>query len=277
MPITTVTLGVSSAVIEGFDSPSDTNNKNGNIMFSRKKSSTNKIEFLTRHHRLEGFSGPRPSSKVLPSWLKGLSKFVDSSNFTGMTVKSCMPFLDAMTSGYVITAATDMTLRGWTEGKEKHWQATWNVPMEVERPEFVTSHDVPQMGNEPAIKSGSLPLKMRNFFCIKTPEGYSSLIVPVLNNQQLPMMGITFLSAVVDTDTYNNEINFPFLFSNFTGEDLFIEKGTPLVQVIPFKRENWEMEKSGVDGDYYASKDLLLGSRIVDSYRKIFHKKKTYL
>jgi hypothetical protein len=246
-------------------------------MFNRKKSKTNKIEFVTMQHRLKGFSGPKPSSKVLPSWLKELSKFLDVEDFTGRSVKSCVPFLDAMTSGYVITAATDMTLKGWEEGKEKFWQATWNVPENIEQPDFVTPHNVNQMGDEPAVKSGSLPLKMRNFFCIKTPKGYSSLIVPVLNNQQLPMVGITFLSAVVDTDTYNSEIALPFLFSNFTGEQLLIEKGTPLVQVIPFKRESWEMETSGVDLCYYYSNELLLRSRIVDSYRKVFHKKKTYI
>jgi hypothetical protein len=44
------------------------------------------------------------------------------------------------------------------------------------------------------------------------------------------------LAGVVDTDTYRAPIHFPFF---ATGKDglYTIEKGSPLVQVIPFKRD----------------------------------------
>ena len=62
--------------------------------------------------------------------------------------------------------------------------------------------------------------------------------------QQLGPRGITANSVhpgIVDTDTYAAEIHFPFF---ATAEDgiYTLEKGAPLVQVIPFRRENMAIE-----------------------------------
>ena len=43
-------------------------------------------------------------------------------------------------------------------------------------------------------------------------------------------------SGVVDTDTYQSLIHFPFVATAADGV-YTLEKGTPLVQVIPFRRE----------------------------------------
>jgi hypothetical protein len=46
------------------------------------------------------------------------------------------------------------------------------------------------------------------------------------------------LTGVVDTDAYPLVVLFPFMMKNtFEG---VIEKGTPVVQIIPFKREDWK-------------------------------------
>ena len=44
------------------------------------------------------------------------------------------------------------------------------------------------------------------------------------------------LSGVVDTDTYQSLINFPF-FATAADGVYALERGTPLVQVIPFRRD----------------------------------------
>jgi hypothetical protein len=50
------------------------------------------------------------------------------------------------------------------------------------------------------------------------------------------------LPAIVDTDKHPIMVNFPFfLKENFSG---VIPYGTPIVQVIPFKRENWKSKFS---------------------------------
>jgi hypothetical protein len=57
-----------------------------------------------------------------------------------------------------------------------------------------------------------------------------------------PDLPFYILPAIVDTDKHPLIINFPFFIKEgFTG---VIEFGTPMVQAIPFKRDNWESKTS---------------------------------
>jgi hypothetical protein len=61
------------------------------------------------------------------------------------------------------------------------------------------------------------------------------------------------------------------------GTNFVIPKGTPMMQVIPFKRENWESKilrgtQFERDKNY-----ILLSRRIHSAYIKMFRDKKTYL
>ena len=47
------------------------------------------------------------------------------------------------------------------------------------------------------------------------------------------------ISGIVDTDTYANVINFPFILKK-RNEQFLLKKGEAMVQVIPFKREKWK-------------------------------------
>jgi hypothetical protein len=83
------------------------------------------------------------------------------------------------------------------------------------------------------------------------------------------------LDGVVDTDTYYNNINFPFLWTGGDGE-FFIAKGTPLVQVIPFRRESHELEVSATDLDKRKSVISTLGTKLKNGYRdELWHGKKS--
>jgi hypothetical protein len=79
---------------------------------------------------------------------------------------------------------------------------------------------------------------------------------------------------VVDTETYYMNINFPFLWTGGDGE-FFIAKGTPLVQVIPFRREVQELEVSATDMDKRKFIHSTLGTKLKNGYRdEIWHGKK---
>ena len=77
-------------------------------------------------------------------------------------------------------------------------------------------------------------------FIIKTPPGYSSLFLPPMNNTD---DRFSIIPGIVDTDTYKLEVNFPIVFNGDKYESLktTIKRGTPYVQVIPFKRDSWTM------------------------------------
>ena len=77
-------------------------------------------------------------------------------------------------------------------------------------------------------------MKFLNYWLIKTPPDYSLLFVPPLNRIEKRFM---CYSGIVDYPYYQYEyINFPFFFTqnNFSG---IIEAGTPLMQVIPIRKD----------------------------------------
>ena len=47
----------------------------------------------------------------------------------------------------------------------------------------------------------------------------------------------SIIPGIVDTDTFNQEVNFPFVINGdkYSSLDTIIKKGTPCVQIIPFK------------------------------------------
>jgi hypothetical protein len=49
------------------------------------------------------------------------------------------------------------------------------------------------------------------------------------------------VAGIVDTDTYTSHIHFPFFATSKDGI-YTVEKGTPLVQVIPFRRSSTHIE-----------------------------------
>lgn len=143
------------------------------------------------------------------------------------TVKACMPALDAMTMGYIIPLPQDLSLAPEGDGKKG-----WIWPSDIFKQ--IDSHSPGQVSNLPIDSSvwDTNPLKFNNPWVIKTPPGYSTLFTHPFWRDDLPFR---CFPGVVDTDTYNfNSVNFPFLIrKDFYG---IISAGTPMIQVIPFKR-----------------------------------------
>ena len=81
-------------------------------------------------------------------------------------------------------------------------------------------------------------MKFHNPWTIRTPSGWSCLFVPPLNRPD-PIVDV--LSGVVHTDRYLAPVNFPFVAIAEDGVHT-LPKGTPLVQVIPFRRDDERLE-----------------------------------
>ncbi len=81
------------------------------------------------------------------------------------------------------------------------------------------------------------PCKFLNFWTIATPAGWSCLFVQPLNR---PNGVFEVVAGIVDTDTYRSPIHFPFFAIGDDGLHV-IEKGSPLIQVIPFRRDSAEI------------------------------------
>ena len=86
----------------------------------------------------------------------------------------------------------------------------------------------------------------------------------------------TIMPGIVDTDTFDHPVNFPFQM-NEKGFEGVIKAGTPMVQVIPFKRDEWEMQIGSQEELIQQVKVTnKLRSVFFDSYKRQYRQVKEY-
>jgi hypothetical protein len=184
------------------------------------------IDFVCSPEDKGVIAEPVAAKTVLPDWFRRLPA-VDgaavSATNNGLTVKRCMPFLDAMALGFILPLGATTRLEIKDGGKTV--EAGWEFDKVM-----VSNHGSHQVSGHPL--SDRPPMKFHNYWTIKTPPGWSCLFVAPLNRPSLP---VEIVAGVVDTDSYHSLINFPFFATGGDGVHT-IEKGTSLVQVIPFRR-----------------------------------------
>ena len=190
------------------------------------------IEFYC-NPELEGIIPPPVSAaKKIPEWWKRLGDTFDKRDSFGapsMTAKKCMPLLDCMSLGYIIPLQGDLHV---ITNDDRSIIKVTNTP-NLAVAEF---HAIAQVGgrkNAPGAPAD--PIKFINHWIIKTAPGWSCLFVPPINHMR---QDFTCLGGVVDTDRYPKEVNFPAIWHANNFDDK-VPAGTPLVQVIPFKRDSF--------------------------------------
>jgi len=210
---------------------------------------------------------PQPASKVIPNWYKNMDSYIggekkpDGYGGTTATIKRCIPVFDAITAGYIITSPADVYVSIKDEQQFFEWSALG----------LINFHPIEQAPEHPNRKPHAYP-KWMNHWAIKTPKGYSTLFVQPFHRESI----FTILPGIVDTDTFTALINFPMVINdpNFEG---IIPKGTPIAQVIPFKRENWKMQigskKELKEKEVVKQK---LTTKFFDRYKSMFWSKKEY-
>jgi hypothetical protein len=210
---------------------------------------------------------PVPSTRSVPDWYKQTPEYwtgerVIRDGNTPHTVKKCVPVFDAMTAGYVIRSYVDVQVTQRDGLPFYEWPLLGAI----------TFHPVDQASEHPT-KNGAPYPKWTNPWAIRTPRGYSCLFLPPMHN---PNGMFTILPGVVDTDTYEAPVNFPFVLDDMTWEGL-IPAGTPIAQVIPFRRDDWTM-RIGDDKDRkrQAAVTTRLRSLWWNSYKRQFWARKQY-
>jgi hypothetical protein len=228
-------------------------------------------------HAQKFFEPPKPATKFLPDWYKNSKRIqgdeskagldLDNPWFTNTTVKACMPFLDALTTGYIWSLPLDLEFRKTKEGISIRWRDDFT---------HVSTHtkEQTQLIPIPAQSKNSFVFKWSFNFHIKTPKGYSCLFTHPLNRNDLPFR--TF-SGVVDTDNYPIDVQFPFQVLTETFDELLIvEKGTPVVQFMPFLRDNWINEVNFFNKYDADKRGFNFMAKIQKSYQNHFWSKKSY-
>jgi hypothetical protein len=229
---------------------------------------TNKIIF-TNTSTLDIFYPPKSASYFIPEWYKETQPFTSGRNIdtlgngvTAATIKKCIPFFDAITSGYIIPLPADVYVK-IIDGEQKYEWASHNL---------ISTHFHKQAEFYPNKANMKEYPKFINPWAIKTPSGYSCLFTQPFHRPSI----FTILDGVVDTDTYTAPVNFPFVFNEPDFEGI-IPAGTPIAQVIPFKRESWKMELGSKEQETEVKTTLAqLNSKIFDRYKSMFWQKKSY-
>jgi len=201
---------------------------------------------------------PDRAIKFAPSYYKQTKPQSSESPKTG-TVKRCVPFLDALSAGFIIPMWCDVYVVA--RGGEFHIDFPPNYPLK----DTFGTHSEKQFTGHPLQNKpyGKIPMKWMSPWIVETETNVSCMFVSPLNHIETRFK---LLDGVVDTDTYYNNINFPFLWTGGDGE-FFIAKGTPLVQVIPFRREAHGFEVSAIDPDRRSAVLATLGTKLKNGYR----------
>jgi hypothetical protein len=194
--------------------------------FNRTKTPT--IVFTCAPEDAGVIAEPRPAKSALPGWFREIPA-IDTSAIGardgGITVKRCMPFLDALATGWVLPLAATVRLEITDGGRTV--DSGWDFDRAM-----VSHHSANQVRGHP--HAGRAACKFHNYWAIRTAPGWSCLFLPPLNR---PNGIFETVAGIVDTDRYTAHIHFPFFPTGPDGVHV-IEKGTPIAQVIPFRRED---------------------------------------
>jgi hypothetical protein len=213
---------------------------------------------------------PAPATKYVPDWWKKMEPYSDNKlkiqgKFSSATGKKCMPMLDSITSGYIVPLWADVLVLKNQNGHTLSWktdEAVFGV------------HDSRQSDGVEGPEEYAVPAyKYHNPWVIRTNPGWSCLITAPNGYHNLPFK---IIPGIVDTDVYPQEINPVFwIKKDFEG---IIEKGTPMYQVIPIKREKWEMKISSYEKNeqHYYNQEKNMSTTIVNNYIKNIWQKKEY-
>jgi hypothetical protein len=210
---------------------------------------------------------PQPASKFIPDWYKNMESYIggekkpNGSGLSQVTIKKCMPVFDAITAGYIITLPADVYVSIKDEKQYFEWSSLG----------LVSFHPIEQAPEHPSRKPHAYP-KWNNPWAIKTPKGYSTLFTQPMHRESV----FTILPGIVDTDTYTAPVNFPMVINDPNFEGL-IPQGTPIAQVIPFKREGWQMEIGSIEElKEQHSITQKLQTKFFDRYKQLFWSRKEY-
>jgi len=219
---------------------------------------------------LQGFAEPKSANFFIPDWYKKAeASYIDENGQPQGGLKVCIPYLDAMTSGYMLTTPVNIYVNENNKDTAE-LQIRWDGPPFLQ--EFIKerSHKSGATMPRPAAHYPN-HLVWQGYWTIRTPKNYSLMFTHPLNRHDLPF---TTMSGFVDSDKFFASGNIPFFIKqDFVG---IIPAGTPIAQLIPIKRDSWT---SVVNDKSLADKDFQHASYLTNkdtSYKKRFWQRKRY-
>jgi len=136
------------------------------------------IEFLCAPQDLGVIAPPVPAREALPDWFRRLAP-VDKNHLSttdnALTVKRCMPFLDALMAGWILPLAATVRIEIADKGE------TVNTGWDFDKT-MVSNHHPYQVNGHPM--QPRPPCKIHNHWTIRTPPGWSCLFIPPMTEAE---------------------------------------------------------------------------------------------
>jgi hypothetical protein len=227
---------------------------------------------------------PVLAKDCLPEWYTNLPEAKESYGFDEDAVKNiraCIPVQDILTAGYILRATYEVRITEEIKNfvPKMGIKTANNLKNSLNDPKKTDAMQGLHPNNAVAIYSEAMcPMRstnkknLRNYFrfesewAVQTPPGYSCLVI---QPYYLFNTNVSIMPAIVDTDKFNQKIPIVGYLNNSTDEVRFF-CGDPLVQIIPFKRDEWESE--------FTSESIPSRAKfyLFNAYKKIFHTAKNF-
>jgi hypothetical protein len=239
-----------------------------------KNKLVNEIEFVALDkYAFEVCPKPFPASQAIPIWWREASPYFKTPNDpdgkkiivqdreSNATFKKCTPMLDLLSSGYVVPLWSDIQVK-LENGLPS---ISWRMKKDVFHLHNGEGVEIPNGYQE-------TQFKFLNQWVPKLPKGYSALIIACPGYPNNPFRA---MQAIIDYDKTTHALYPPmFLKEGFEG---IIERGTPMFQIIPFKRNNWVSKFSFLEDGYdQINIDRDVKATLVNNYVKNYWEKKSY-
>ena len=240
------------------------------------------IQFKTDVKGLEQIAPVKPAKYFLPKWFKNMSDYIEmpgnyektkaryfdrkgeiAKKHTSGTVKRCPAIVDLITEGFIIPMWADTLVQRDMETLEFD-NKNFKYGIQFHGKEQITGWN---------LRKTDFPegVKFINPWRIYTPPGYSVMFMtPTYQFEKR----FTVLPGIVEKYSYHH-VNFPSIWH--TTKDAVIERGTPFIQVIPFKRDEWNLDVSQMNAEDFKNDETektALSTKFKNAYRDIVSRNK---
>ena len=209
------------------------------------------IEFRTYNEESYTYFRPVAAKDYQPEWWKKMKIRVDHRGRMTQTIRSCPSMQDWLTMGYYIIATADIPVRNgkqwdWPDGSEDFQTVEDSENQSKSHPRAQLQDSISYMGDDAPVNDA---FKISSYWNMKTPPGYSVLFLdPFLFTNKY----FACWQGVIDTDGFNSNLdNGQIIFYPKVKHSFVIPAGTPVVQIFPFKREEWTSTMFLQDGEHW--------------------------
>jgi hypothetical protein len=222
--------------------------------------------FYAEAYNIEGFNPLKTAKSIVPEWYKKMPSIIKGKSANRLplaqTVKGCVPFLDTLITGYVLTTLIDIAVEH-VDGQP--W-LSWKKPSHPE----LNDLKVVDVRDSGGLDKKAFPKDCSDIeflwwinVALKVPNGYSMLFTHPLNRHDLPFYT---MSGIIDGGFPLNNGKIPFFVNkDFEG---IIPRGTPYAQIIPFKMDSWQMTNSETLYKESQNNEALSQATVVSRYKQ---------